>query len=83
MKYLAPIFFSGTLGDVLLYFEQAFWLILKSFFIIFIVIWVRAVFPRMAAFDLLKFSWSVLLPISIFNLFLMVILKFCTGGVYA
>lgn len=82
-KYLSTIFFTGNLGEILLYFEQAFWLILKSFFIIFVVIWIRAVFPRMAAFDLLKFSWSVLLPISIFNLFLMVILKYLTGGVYA
>ena len=82
-KYLSPILFSGTAGDILIYFEQAFWLILKSFFIIFVVIWIRAVFPRMAAFDLLKFSWAVLLPVSILNLFLMVILKFLTGGAYA
>ncbi len=82
-RYLSPILFPGTLGGILIYFEQAFWLILKSFFVIFIVIWIRAVFPRMASFDLLKFSWSILLPISILNLFLMVILKFLTGGAYA
>lgn len=82
-KFLTPLLFQGTLGDILIYFEQAFWLIAKSFFIIFIVIWIRAVFPRMAAFDLLKFSWAVLLPISIINLFLMTILKFLSGGVYA
>lgn len=62
------------------YFEQAFWLFAKSFFIIFIIIWIRATFPRLASFDLLKFSWAVLLPISILNLFLMVILKM--GGLY-
>lgn len=82
-KYIAPMIFSGVLGDIFLYFEQAFWILLKSFAIIFVVIWVRAVFPRMAAFDLLKFSWSVLLPISIFNLFIMVILKYLIGGTYA
>lgn len=82
-NYLSTMIFHGTVGNILLYFEQVFWIILKSFFIIFIVIWIRAVFPRMAAFDLLKFSWSILLPISIFNLFLMVILKFLTGGAYA
>jgi len=82
-KYLSPILFNGTLGNVLIYFEQAFWLVLKSFFVIFVIIWIRAVFPRMAAFDLLKFSWSILLPLSIFNLFLMVIIKFLTGGAYA
>lgn len=82
-KYLSPMLFPESISGMLLYFEQAFWLILKSFFVIFVVIWIRAVFPRMAAFDLLKFSWSVLLPLSIFNLFLMTILKFIMGGVYA
>ena len=62
-----------------IYFEQAFWLFFKSFFIIFIMIWVRATLPRMASFDLLKFSWAVLLPVSILNLFLMVILKYIGG----
>ena len=64
-----------------IYFEQAFWLFIKTFFIIFIIIWVRATLPRMASFDLLKYSWSVLLPVSIFNLFLMIILKYI-GGLY-
>lgn len=62
-----------------IYFEQAFWLFFKSFFIIFIMIWVRATLPRMASFDLLKFSWAVLLPVSILNLFFMVILKYIGG----
>jgi NADH-quinone oxidoreductase subunit H len=64
----------------MIYFEQAFWLLLKSFLIIFVMIWVRATLPRMASFDLLKFSWEVLLPISILNLFLMVIFKFVILG---
>lgn len=63
------------------YFEQSFWLFAKSFLIIFVIIWIRATLPRLASFDLLKFSWSVLLPISIINLFLMVVLKM--GGLYA
>ena len=86
--YLSPfgVYFSSLLwGDslfanVLVYFEQAFWLILKSCFIIFIIIWIRATLPRLASFDLLKFSWTVLLPLSIFNLFLMVIFKYLEGG---
>lgn len=62
-----------------LYFEQVFWLFLKSFLIIFVTIWIRATLPRMASFDLLKFSWTVLLPISILNLFLMVTVKYIGG----
>ena len=84
---ITVLFFGGFLSPLgryltegfWIYFEQAFWLFFKSFFIIFIMIWIRATLPRMASFDLLKFSWAVLLPISILNLFLMVILKYIGG----
>ena len=79
--YLTHLFIGDTyLASILVYFEQAFWLILKACLIIFIIIWIRATLPRLASFDLLKFSWAILLPISIFNLFLMVIYKYTTGG---
>ena len=88
--FMAILFWGGFLSPFgkyltsghFIYFEQAFWLFLKAFIIIFITIWVRATLPRMASFDLLKFSWAFLLPISIFNLFLMVIFKYL-GGLYA
>ena len=81
-KYLSPILFPEILSGYLIYLEQGFWLIIKAFFVIFIMIWVRATFPRMASFDLLKLSWQILLPVSIINLFLMVLLKyFIQGGV--
>ena len=81
-KYLSPMIFPPEISSVMVYFEQAFWLFAKTFLIIFVVIWIRATFPRMAQFDLLKFSWAVLLPVSILNLFLMVVLKYITGGGY-
>ena len=87
--FISILFLGGFLSPIgkylssgfWVYFEQVFWLFLKSFLIIFIVIWVRATLPRLASFDLLKFSWSVLLPISILNLFLMTIIKYI-GGLY-
>lgn len=82
-KYLTPLIFSEPASSIILYFEQAFWLLLKTFLIIFIVIWIRATLPRMASFDLLKFSWVTLLPLSILNFFLIVIFKYFAGGVYA
>lgn len=79
--YLSHLFLGDTLyTSVFVYFEQVFWLIFKSLFIIFAVIWIRATLPRLASFDLLKFSWTVLLPLSIFNLFIVVVYKFITGG---
>lgn len=67
-KYLSP-------NPVLIYFEQALWLFLKAGVLIFIMIWIRATLPRLASFDLLKFSWAFLLPLSILNLFLAVLIK--------
>ena len=81
-KYLSPMIFPETISGIMIYFEQICWLLFKSFMIIFAVIWVRATLPRMASFDLLKFSWSVLLPVSIINFFLMVLIKYL-GGLYA
>ena len=77
--YLSPFGKYLFNSSFLIYFEQAFWLFLKAGFIIFVMIWIRATLPRLAAFDLLKFSWSVLLPLSIINLFIAVILKM--GGI--
>lgn len=79
-KYLSTFIFPENISGIMIYFEQAFWLFAKSFALIFIVIWIRATLPRMAAFDLLKFSWTILLPVSILNLFLMIILKYIAGG---
>lgn len=79
--YLSHIFWGeSTFAYIMVYLEQAFWLLLKSIIIIFVIIWIRATLPRLASFDLLKFSWTVLLPISIFNLLFTVIYKFTTGG---
>ena len=79
--YLSHILFGRSqFASILVYFEQVFWLFLKSSFIIFAIIWIRATLPRLASFDLLKFSWTVLLPLSIINLFVMVLYKYLMGG---
>lgn len=85
---LAILFMGGFLSPLgryltsgmWVYLEQVFWLFAKSFLIIFVMIWVRATLPRMASFDLLKFSWAVLLPLSILNFFAMTVLKYLGGG---
>ncbi len=76
--YLSPFGKYFMSNSFLLYFEQAFWLFLKAGILIFIMIWIRATLPRLASFDLLKFSWAILLPLSIINLFITVLIKF--GG---
>ena len=79
--YLSSLIWGDTLlANIMIYFEQVFWLFLKAGLIIFVIIWIRATLPRLASFDLLKFSWAVLLPLSIVNFLVMVIFKFITGG---
>jgi len=79
--YLTHLFLGdSTIASYLVYFEQAFWLILKACLVIFVVIWIRATLPRLGSYDLLKFSWAVLLPISMINLLFTVLYKFYTGG---
>ncbi len=79
-KYISPMLFPQSISNILIYFEQAFWLLVKASIIIFLFIWIRATFPRMASFNLLKISWTILLPASIINFFLMVVLKLVFGG---
>ena len=80
--YSSPFgnYFFGN--SFLVYFEQVFWLFLKSGLIIFLIIWIRATLPRLASFDLLKFSWSILLPLSMINFFFVVIYKYIIGGAF-
>lgn len=78
--YLSPLGKYLFSSSFLIYFEQAFWLFLKAFGLIFVMIWIRATFPRLASFDLMKFSWAFLLPLSILNLFIAVLIKYSFGG---
>jgi NADH-quinone oxidoreductase subunit H len=85
---ITVLFFGGYLspfGEYLttgfwIYIEQVSWLIIKTFIVIFLIVWIRATLPRMSSPNLLKLSWSVLLPASIINLFFVVIIKY-VGGV--
>lgn len=70
------IFGENLLGQVLVYFEQVFWIFLKTFFLIFCMMWVRATLPRLKSHQLMGFAWKVLLPLSFLNLFFVCIYKY-------
>lgn len=46
------------------------WFLLKTYALIFTVIWVRWTFPRTQFYNLLNLSWKILIPISLFTLLL-------------
>ncbi len=62
----ATIFLGGWRGPLL---PGPVWLLLKTFTIVFIVMWIRWTFPRLRSDQLMGFAWKVLIPFGIFNLF--------------
>lgn len=70
---------DSNLGQILVYFEQVMWVFLKTFFLIFCMMWVRATLPRLKSNQLMGFAWKVLLPLSILNLFFVSVYKYFLG----
>lgn len=73
--YTSPLGFYLTQIPALIHIEQAFWLVAKVYAIIFVIIWIRGTLPRLRADQLMAFSWKFLLPLALFNLVLVSILK--------
>jgi NADH-quinone oxidoreductase subunit H len=46
-----------------------FWLLLKTYSVVFVIMWVRWTFPRLRSDQLMAFAWKVLIPFAIVNLF--------------
>jgi len=63
----STLFLGGWHGPFL---PGPLWLILKTYAIVFVVMWVRWTFPRLRSDQLMNFAWKVLIPFAILNLFL-------------
>lgn len=61
------LFFGGGRGPVL---PDLAWLTLKTYAMVFLVIWVRATFPRIRSDQLMMLGWKVLLPAALLNVML-------------
>lgn len=51
------------------------WFFGKAFFIVFLLMWIKWTFPRLRIDQVLNLEWKYLIPICLFNLLLMVVLK--------
>jgi NADH-quinone oxidoreductase subunit H len=63
--FAATLFLGGWRGPLL---PPVVWFVLKSYFVVFILIWVRWTFPRLRVDHLMELSWKVLLPLALVNL---------------
>lgn len=60
----ALLFLGGWNGPLL---PGIVWLTVKTYSIVFLIIWVRGTFPRIRVDQLMSFGWKVLLPASLVN----------------
>ncbi len=60
------------------------WFLLKTFFIVWLLMWVKWTFPRLRVDQILKLEWKYLMPLALFNIILMTVcVAFgITGRVY-
>jgi NADH-quinone oxidoreductase subunit H len=67
----ATLFLGGWRGPFL---PPLVWFLLKSYLLIFILIWARWTFPRLRVDHLMQFSWKFLLPLALLNLLVTAVL---------
>jgi NADH-quinone oxidoreductase subunit H len=66
--------------------EMLFWFMIKTYFFIFLAMWVRATLPRLKPDQLMGFSWKFLIPLSLVNIFVVAVEKYLISnskGIYA
>ena len=63
---ISTLFLSGWRGPWL---PPWLWLIIKTFFVFFLMIWVRTIMPRVRIDQLMGLAWKFLFPLAVINLF--------------
>ncbi len=63
---VATTFFLGGYNGPIL--PGIVWFFIKTYFLVFVIMWFRWTFPRVRFDQLLNFSWKVLIPVALLNL---------------
>ncbi len=66
----ATVFMGGWQGPKWLPLPGIIWLLLKTYLIVFVLMWFRWTFPRLRVDRLMDFGWKVLIPLAFVNIFL-------------
>jgi NADH-quinone oxidoreductase subunit H len=69
------LYLGGYLGLPRIPIPDPFWMLGKILALSFIIIWLRATFPRMREDQLQKFSWLVLIPLALVQIMVVAVLK--------
>jgi NADH-quinone oxidoreductase subunit H len=69
--FAATLFLGGWRGPLL---PPVVWFLLKSYVVVFVLIWIRWTFPRLRVDHLMELSWKVLLPLALANLLVTAVL---------
>ena len=72
-----PLHIAGLdgLNMVMDYIPGFIWFIGKTFFIVFLLMWIRWTFPRLRIDQVLTLEWKYLMPLSLVVLLLMTVCK--------
>jgi NADH-quinone oxidoreductase subunit H len=73
----STLFLGGFRGPIL---PGWMWFFIKSFAVVFVVMWIRATWPRMRIDHLLDFAWKLLIPLSLANLMVVALAYKVAGG---
>lgn len=63
----ACLFLGGWQGPLL---PGPVWLLIKIYFLVFVIMWIRWTFPRLRSDQLMSLAWKVLIPFGIANIFI-------------
>jgi len=71
-----PLHIPGweSFNGIMDYIPPALWFLGKTFFCVFLSLWVRWSFPRLRIDQLLSLEWKILMPISLVNIILMTLI---------
>ena len=61
------LFLGGWYGP---FFPGMVWFLIKTYFLIFVVMWARWTYPRIRFDQLMNFAWKIMIPVALVNLLL-------------
>ena len=76
---MTTLYFGGWQGPFGHYsvLPPIFWFLAKTFFFVFIFVWIRATYPRLRYDRVMTFGWKVLLPVGLLNVMATAFLYTC------